>query len=204
MFCRCRFGASLPFGAADVDELVTDPFEKILLPVQERQPARLLFLDDRYLDAIDHRQPPPAEASQQSLAFRVVRVRLGVVKALSVSRIFFQHDLRRAPPLDQTKRAGSHRLAHDLIRVRLDHFARYCAEQVTSCEGMQKARLRFLELELKRVLIERAQPFDRSVIVERLLRLQRLLAHCRHADNLVLFERRIVRRFPARIKIALE
>ena len=49
--------------SSGVDELVSDAFEKVLLPVQERQPAWLLFFDDGYLDTIDHRQPPTAEAS---------------------------------------------------------------------------------------------------------------------------------------------
>ena len=48
-----RLGASLLFGMHEVGELGRHLVEQVELAVQERQPARLVLLDDRDLDAVD-------------------------------------------------------------------------------------------------------------------------------------------------------
>jgi hypothetical protein len=64
----------------------------------------------------------------------------------------------------------------DRVAIALHHFARHGAEDRLVGEQVKKARRRLGQLDLQRVAVERAQAFHGAVVVERLARLQRLLA----------------------------
>ena len=146
------------------------------LAVQEAQPARLLLVDDRHLDAVDHRQLAALELGQQRLAFGVVGGGLGVVEHVAVARVALQHDQRAAPPLRQPERPGAHRVRDDLVAVVFDDLARHRAEQVTTGEQRQQRRARLAQPHLEGVALRRLQPRHVGVVVEGLAALQRLLA----------------------------
>ena len=177
-----QVGRDLAVGHRLRRELVADAVGDVGLAVDEREPARLLLLDDRDLDAIDHRQAPPLEAREQRLALGVVGRRLGVVEHLAEVGVALEGDERAAPPLDELERAGADRVRSASVAVELDHLARHRAVEVAAGQGLVEARSRLLEREAHRVAVERADAFDLLVVVERLLLVEGALAQLRQAE----------------------
>jgi hypothetical protein len=187
-----------------VDELEGDALDEVGAALQERQPARLLLLDDRDLDTVDHRQPPAPEAGEQRLALGVVGGRLGVVEHLAKLGVSLHDDEGAAAPLDEPERAGADRVAVDLLAVVLDHLARDCAEQVAGGQPFRKARPRLAEPDLERVAVEGAQALDLAVVVERPLAVERRLAQLGQSEVLLGLEARPDRALVGRVGEALE
>jgi len=83
-----------PFGRGEVDELEGHAINEIVLGIEEGEPARLHFLDDIDLDAVDHRQPPAVQPGRECLRLRVVSWRGLVVELLAEAGVALEHHAR--------------------------------------------------------------------------------------------------------------
>ncbi len=198
---RARCGARTPPRRGEVVEVVGHR-QRIELALQERQPARLALLDDRHLDPVDDRQAPAAQLRDLRGQRRVAGGRLELVASLAVGRIAFEHDARRARPLDDAKRPGADRVFGDTLAVELDHLAGHRAERLRRRQHLREARRGSGEAHLEGVAVERAQALDLAVVVEGLAA-ERGLAQRVVAEDLHAFDLVQVLALPARIGDAL-
>ena len=81
----------MPLRCRQVDELERYEVDDVVLGVQKREPAWLRFLDDVDLDAVDHRQAPPAQFRGKGLRLRIVGRRRLVVVLLAEAGVALEH-----------------------------------------------------------------------------------------------------------------
>ena len=172
-----------------------------MLGVQKGQPAGLRLLDDRDLDAVDHRQSLARQLLRDLLGHRVVGRRFGVVAHFAEVGVALEHHARGPLPFGQHIGPGAHRVLHDLVAVLLDHLARH---RRGAGEVADEARARLAERDAVGVAVERAQAGNLGVVVERLALLHRLLAQLVQTQDLLVGEAGVARAFPARVEDSLE
>ena len=199
-----QVGRELVVGNGDVRKLGRQAFEQILLAVQEGQPARLRFLDDRDLHLVDHRQAAALELLCDGLQPLVTGGRLLVVQQFAVVGVLRKQDARTALPLRQSEGPRAHRVLADLVAVGFDHLARQRAGEGAVGEVVQEARARFGEHDAQGVAVQRAQALDLGVVVEGLLGVDGLLAQLAQAQDLGVFQQVEVAALPARVVVALD
>ena len=173
------------------------------LAVQEAEPARLVLLDDRDLDAVVERQALAVQALGERQCFDVVGRGLAVEADVAIGGVLVEDDARGAPPRAQAIRPGADGMGGDVVAVGLDHLARD-ADGIRLAEGGREARPRRRQPELDRVAVERAQALDLGAIVERLLLAQCALAQGVEAEDAVLVERAVEGALGGRVVHALE
>lgn len=195
-------GRELAGRCGDVDVFERD-VDRVLLAVQKRQPARLAFLDDRELDAIDHRQPATLQAPQHCGCVRISGRWLSIEQLFAIARIAFEHDSRRALPLGEAERAGPDRVRHHVVGVGFDDIACHRTEHAGVGQVLVEARLGTGEADPERIAVDRVDAFDLGVVVEFPARL-RSLARLAQADHLRGLDARPRRALPARIGNALQ
>ena len=197
-------GGELAAGDHDVGEVVRDFVDQVVLLVQERKPARLVFLDDVDLHAVEHRQLAAAQRVGDLRAAFIAFGRRGCVKVVAIAGVALQHDPRRAAPVGQPERSGADRMPHQLLLVvHLAHFARDRAEKRVVGQIQVEAGRGLAEPDLQRVAVERAHAIDLAVVVERRA-LERGRAYFAHAQQLGAFEQIDARALVARVVDALD
>ena len=135
----------------------------------EREEPRLRLLDDGDVDVADERQPaarePPRDRGVAGLA-PCARRR---IRHVAIIRIGLEQDALASRPLLQPVGARAHRILHHPVRgvlVGVHHFARHRRELVRR-EPPLEAVVRPPEPDLQREAVERAQAFERRVVVPR-------------------------------------
>ena len=116
--------------------------------------------------------------------------------------IRLEHHLRRPLPVGQPVRAGADRVRADVVAVFFDHLARDRAGGAATGEVVQPVRLRFEQLDLKRVSVQRSQAFQRRVVIHLVGRAHPFQQFVRAGD--IAFDFGQVRRCQLWIKQALD
>ena len=172
----------------DIDESRRHPFNEIGLAVQERQPARLGFVDDGNLDSVNQRDAPAGQLGCDGLAFGIVGIGLGRPQPRAIRGVALEHDARRAPPRGQTHRAGAHRVLGDALAIRRHHLAGNGAIGVGRGQYLHQTRALFFQCELHGVAAQCAQTVDGLVVIEGFFLRQRFFAECGQADDSRVFQ----------------
>ena len=175
-----------------------------MLAVQERQPARLLLLDDADLHAVQQRQLAAVQALRHGHGLGVVGRGLLGIAHLAVARVALEHDLRRPPPALEHERPGAHRVRHDGIAVVLDHLACHGAHHGAVGEQVVEARRRRLDAHLEAVAVQQLQALDLGVVVEGLFLVDQPLAQLRQAQDACVLQLEQVRALVLRVVVPLD
>ena len=173
-----RVGRQRPFHVHEVE-----------LAVLEREPARLVLLDDADLDAADAGHGLALHVRDQLFVGSVAR--LEVPGEAAVDRVGLEQDLRAAHPLRQhvrTSADGVGQRASVALAVRGDHLARHRRRRLVG-QHVRQVVVGFLQPEAQRVPVDRLHPGELAVVVElaALLRRGDLLVE---ADELALDQER--------------
>ncbi len=151
------------------------------------------------LDAADLRQRLAAHRVDERLVLRIGALRIA---DRSIARIRPENDLRRLAPLDQTIRTGADGPAHHVRARRLDGLARNGHRQHPG-QLLEQRVVGGMEPDLQRVAVERAQAFDRRVVVHLRAGLARGVDDRARADD-QLGERRVAAVAQVGVEMALD
>ena len=176
-------GLSLPSVERELDELRRDAgcLDAVDLAVQEREPPRLAFLDDRDFDPLRERERLVLHRARDRLPCRRHRTRRHVGDAAEVG-IGLEHDARAALVLAEPVGTGADRMRADVQAVRLDDLARHRG-QVRHRKHVRKSKVRRLQADPQRVAVDDFEARQRRVVVE-LAGLARALLRLVAADEL--------------------
>jgi hypothetical protein len=170
-----------------------------VLAVQEREPPRLVLLDDVDLDAPDEGQALAADVAQDFLVERIAaRLCRRLEDELPEVGVRLEHDLVRTRPFLEEVGPRAHRVRADVLAVVLDHLAREGAE-VGLREVEHERVIRALQPDPQRVAIDELEARIGDVVVEGLAGLERPLVRFIEPDDPVLDQVK-VRRLHLRVE----
>ena len=159
-----QIGCELAARHRDIDEWRRNRAQVIVFTIEKGQPARLFLFNWRDFQAPDQWQALALEVFDNRLIARVIAAG-GLEILLAIIRIGFEHDFRRASPLLQAKRAGTHRMFAERGAIKFNHFA----GGRSGCRHRQNVGQVVIggeQADDQRVLIRRGNTKDRFVVVE--------------------------------------